>query len=158
MLRATAGNGLKRHDDQGVAHQYGRRLIEGSMHGRATATDRGVVETRQIVMCQRGAVHQLNRYAGGSGQRRIAIAVGMGDLGQQQRAKARAAGKHSVAHRLEQAWRPRRTADAVEVFAKRPLDAAPMTTHRPNLTHRTNLVNTLDKLLTMVPTVCKVTR
>ena len=58
-LASSGGQRLKRHDDQRVAGQHGQRLAEGGLHRGAAAAGGGIVETGQIVMDQRGTVHQL---------------------------------------------------------------------------------------------------
>jgi len=62
-------------DNQRIARQDRDRRSIFAMHGRLAAPDRRIVETRQIIMDQRGAVEKLDRRRRPVGCFRIGIAA-----------------------------------------------------------------------------------
>ena len=95
-LRRAAGRlrqRLEGQHDQRVARQHRDALAERVVNRGQAAAHRGVVETRQIVVDQRGAVQQLDGARRGVAERRIVVAAGLGHRHAQQRTDARAAGE-----------------------------------------------------------------
>ena len=67
------------------------------MHGRLAAPEVGVVEGREIVVDERGAMQQLDGDGGGLGSGGVAVAAGAGHGEHDLRADAMAAGEHRIA-------------------------------------------------------------
>ena len=63
------GDVLEREHDECIADEQCDPLIEGAMDGRSVVTNLGVVEARQVVMDERGAVQQLDGGRRGDGKR-----------------------------------------------------------------------------------------
>ena len=97
--REGAGDGLVGENDERVAGENRQRLAVFDVDGRLAATNGRIVESRQVVVDERGAMHQLDRGGGGVGVRRIGIAAGHGDRENDLRPDAMAAGKHGVTQR-----------------------------------------------------------
>ncbi len=121
--RRTPGQGLEGQHDQGVAGEERHRLAIGDVDRRLLAPQGRVVEARQVVMDQRGAVQKFDRGRCRVRRRRIVVAAGTRHREAEPRPDAVPAREHGVADRLRQA---RRCAGRLRVghgHVERPLDA-----------------------------------
>jgi hypothetical protein len=106
LRRGRLGQQLEGQHDQPIAGQHRQPLAIGRMHRRHAAARGRVVEARQIVMHQRGAMQQLDGRGRGVGHGRVRIAAGPRDRQAQLRTDARTAGEDRVPHRSGQQRRP----------------------------------------------------
>jgi hypothetical protein len=104
-LGHAARNGLERVDDERVAHKHRDGLTEGNVNGRQPAPQIRIIETRQIIMHQRGAMQQLDGGSSRIRRSRIAITAGHGDRDAEFGTDAMPAGKHCRMQRVgEPGW------------------------------------------------------
>jgi hypothetical protein len=75
------------------------------VHRGLAATGVGIVKTGHVVMHQRRTVQQLDRHGGGFRQHGVVVAAGARHRQTQLGPDARAARKHGMAHRRQQARR-----------------------------------------------------
>src|SRR6056297_400557 len=94
-----AGDGVERENDEAVASEHRERFAVGAVDRRLAAADRGVVECRQVVVDERGAVHELERRGRRGGEARPVVAAGHGDGEEDGGADARAARGDRVVQR-----------------------------------------------------------
>ena len=99
IARRALRKRFERHDDQGVSGQHRDRRAELDVDRRLAAPKSRVVEARQIVVNERGAMQQLDRGRGGVGRRRIAVAAGLSDGEAKLRADAVTARKDRITYR-----------------------------------------------------------
>ena len=97
-----AGQRLESQDDQRVAAEHRDAFVEAAVHRRLAATQVGVVETGEVVMDQRGAVHEFDGGGGGVDEGAVVLAAGGGDRQGQARTDAGAAREYRVTHRCSQ--------------------------------------------------------
>lgn len=77
--QGAAGDGLEGEHDQRVSGEDGQRFAERDVDGGLAAPGVGIVEAREIVVHQRGAVQEFDAGGGGVGERRAVFAAGGGD-------------------------------------------------------------------------------
>ncbi len=113
---------LEGEKDEGIAGEHGQRFAERLVHRGHAATRGGIVETRQVVVDERGAVHELDRAGRGIGRGGIVLAAGGGDGERQARTHPGAGGENGMMHRRQQARRARRHRDGRERRLQRLFD------------------------------------
>jgi hypothetical protein len=94
-FRHAACNGLERIDDKRVADKHRDGFAERNVNRRKPAPEISIIETRQIIMHQRGAMQEFD--GGGSGISRsgITIPAGHRNRNAELRTDAMPPGKHS---------------------------------------------------------------
>lgn len=86
-------------DDESVAGQHRELFAKLGVDRRPTSSNRGIVEARQVVMDQGGAVQELQGHGRRFGSRRIFASRRIGDSHSEARPNTCATGEEGVVHR-----------------------------------------------------------